>query len=273
MCKPRRFHAFAFLGCLVFATNVGAAETIGNLSTDHAVTVTSQGLDVKIQPGQDYVVFSGDRIASRPGDGTALLGIPDAGNLKLSPDTAMSVERSDGRYDLRVERGELGFELIPGSKMVLVSGGELFELGEGTGKGGISISADGSEGYLVLVKTSGGIRVISLVTGDLVYEGEATPGLTYAQVGAAPPAAGGAGLGGVGATGGTLGGLALGAGSVPFFAGAVTAALAAVDTNPAVFRERRGPPDVPPASPVRPPGPPFTPPGPPFRPPGPPVTP
>jgi hypothetical protein len=252
MRKPHGCHAFAFLGCLGLAMNVGASETIGNLSTDQAVTVTSQGLDVKLLPGQDYMVFSGDRIESRPGDGTTLLGIPNAGNLKLSPDTAMSVERLDGRYDLRVERGELGFELTSGSKMVLVSGGELFDLSEGTGKGGISISADGSEGYLVLVNASGGIRVISLVTGDLVYEGEAQPGLVYAQVRAAPPAVGGAGLGGVGAAGGALGGLALGAGSVPFFAGAVTAALAAVDTNPAVFRQRRGVSDAPPASPVMP---------------------
>jgi hypothetical protein len=55
-----------FSAGLVRAGTIGAAEIIDNLSTDHAVTVTSRRLDVKLQPGQGCVVFSCDRTASRP---------------------------------------------------------------------------------------------------------------------------------------------------------------------------------------------------------------
>ncbi|NCA71389.1 MAG: hypothetical protein EOM91_15100 [Sphingobacteriia bacterium] len=242
---------------LCLSVNVGAAEIIGNLATDQAVTVTGQGLEVKVRPGQDYVVFSGDDIQSGAGEGLSVLTIPETGIIKLSPDSAASVERSDGRYLLTVARGEVGFEVVPGAKVFLVNGDELIDLGQGTGKGGVAVSADGADGYLVLVDASGDIKIIHLQTSALVYEGQSKVELIQAQFGQAPAqqasrppfliGGGGPGFGGAGFTG--FAGLgAAGAGSLPLVVAATVTALAVVDANTTFFRRD----DVIPASPVTP---------------------
>lgn len=185
MRKPRVFSALVFAASFGITLNASAEQVIGNLSTNHGATISGQGLDVKVQPGQDYPVFSGDRIESQAGEGASLLKIPDAGLIKLSADALISVERTGERYILAVSRGEVGFELIPGAKVILTSasGEGQFDLGKGTGKGAATVSADGSGGYLALADGSGEVKVVQLWSGTLAYEGEAVPELIEAQLG------------------------------------------------------------------------------------------
>lgn len=248
--QSRGISVVALLLSLGISFNVGAAEIIGNLSTDQAATVTGQGLDVKVQPGQDYVVFSGDAIRSSAGEGFSVLRIPETGTIKLSADSAASVARSDGRYLLTVDRGEVGFEFVSGAKVSLVNGDELIDLGQGTGKGGVAVSADGEDGYLVLVDASGDIQVVYLQTSALVYEGQPKAELIEAQVGSVGiPGGTGAGVTG---TAGVLAGLGgAGAAAVPLALAATFTALAVIDTNTTAFRTTAD--DVGPASPVTPP--------------------
>jgi hypothetical protein len=248
----RGFFAIAWVGSfgLLSPSHIGAAETIGNLSTDHAVTVTSRGLDVNLQSGQDYPVFSGDRIFSHPGEGVSRLAIRDTGNIVLCPDTAISVERLEGNDVLRVERGSAGFELNQGAKMTLIAVDRQTDLSQGTGRGGVSVSSDGREGYLGIVDSSAGIQVRSLRTDALVYQGDAPIELTNAQVCDGALVADGGGFAGTGTSGSPTG--MLGAGSIPLLAGAFTAALAVIDTSTSVFRNPESAPDAPPDSPVRP---------------------
>lgn len=191
MRKPRIFYALLFAASFGVTLNAAAEQIVGNLSTNHGATISGQGLDVKVQPGQDYPVFSGDRIQSQAGEGASVLSIPDAGLLKLSKDTVISVERTGDRYTLVVLRGEVGFELTPGAKVTLTSasGEGRFDLGQGTGKGAATVSADGSGGYLALADGSGGVKVMQLWSGTLAYEGEAVPELIEAQLGEAVGAA------------------------------------------------------------------------------------
>jgi hypothetical protein len=247
MHQSRGLSVVALLVSLGLSLNVGAAEIIGNLATDQAATVTGQGLEVQVRPGQDYVVFSGDNIRSAAGEGSSVLTIPETGIIKLSPDSAAGVERSDGRYLLSVARGEVGFELVPGAKVFLVNGDDLIDLGQGTGKGAVSASADGEGGYLVLVDASGGVRIVYLQTSALVYEGQPKVELIEAQVGAGG-ATGAAGFGGAGFLAG-LGGA--GAAALPAALASIYAALAVIDTNTTAFRGTRD--DVSAASPVTPP--------------------
>jgi hypothetical protein len=252
MHQSRGLSLVALLVSLGFSLNVGAAEIIGNLSTDQTATVTGQGLEVQVRPGQDYVVFSGDNIRSSAGEGSSVLAIPETGVIKLSPDSAAAVERSDGRYLLTVARGEVGFELGQGAKVFLVNGDELIDLGQGTGKGGVAVSADGEEGYLVLVDASGGVRVVYLQTSALVYEGQPKVELIEAQVGAGAGtvAGGGTGAGGFAGAGVLAGVGGAGAVAVPLALAATVTALAAIDTNSSAFRRTDD--DFPPASPVTP---------------------
>lgn len=243
MRQSRGLSVVALLVSFGLSLNVGAAEIIGNLSTDQAATVTGQGLEVQVRPGQDYLVFSGDNIRSGAGEGSSVLTIPETGVIKLAADSAAAVERSDGRYLLRVARGEVGFELVPGAKVSLVNGDDLIDLGQGTGKGGVAVSAEGKDGYLVLVDASGGIQVVSLQTSALVYEGQPKVELIEAQVGA-----GGTG-GGTGA--GVLAGLGgAGGAALPLALAATFTALAVIDTNSSAFRRTSD--DAPAASPVTP---------------------
>ncbi len=248
MRQSRGLSVVALLVSLGLSFNIGAAEIIGNLSTDQAATVTGQGLEVQVRPGQDYVVFSGDTIQSGAGEGSSVLTIPETGIIKLSADSAAAVERSDGRYLLTIARGEVGFDLVPGAKVFLVNGDELIDLGQGTGKGAVAVSADGAEGYLVLVDASGGVRIVHLQTSALVYEGQPKVELIQAQLGQAPLGVGGAGTGGFGGAGFFAGLGAAGAASLPLVVAATVTALAAIDANTTVFRRD----DVTPASPVTP---------------------
>jgi hypothetical protein len=235
----------ACLGLLGPIAFLQAADVVGQLSTDNGANVSGQGLTVTLSPRQEYMLFSGDRVHSNSGPGSSLLAIPEAGNITLAPDTAVSVERSQSDYLLHVEHGQAGFDLIPGASVFLLAGEERIHLAQGTGKGGVSVTADG--GYLVLVDPQGDIRVTVLDTGEVLYQGEAKPELIYAQI-AAPenlPAVG-AGAG----TGGTI--PAPYATMVPFIAGAVTLALALIDRDRSVFRQNIDRPTEPPTSPVRP---------------------
>lgn len=245
MRKLSGIPALAFVVSFGLTTNVGAAEIIGNLSTDHAATVTGQGLEVNLQPGQDYMVFSGDRIQSGAGEGSTVLAIPETGIIKLSPDSAAGVERADGRYLLTVTRGEVGFELNPGAKVFLVNGDERVDLGQGTGKGGVAVSADGKDAYLVLVDASGSVRVTYLTTNALVYEGQPKAELIEAQLGVGP-----GGVGSLGAPGAFVGLGAAGAAGVPLALAATFTALAAIDVNSTAFRRTTD--DRRPASPASP---------------------
>ncbi|RKT45274.1 hypothetical protein [Thiocapsa rosea] len=247
--QSRGLSVVALLVSLGLSLNIGAAEIIGNLSTDQAATVTGQGLEVQVRPGQDYVVFSGDNIRSSAGEGSSVLTIPETGIIKLSADSAAAVERSDGRYLLTVARGEVGFDLVPGAKVFLVNGEELIDLGQGTGKGAVTASANGEGGYLVLVDASGGVRIVYLQTSALVYEGQPKLELIEAQVGGTGGVVGGVGgFGGAGFLAG-LGGA--GSAALPAALASIFAALAVIDTNTTAFRRTSD--DVGPASPVTPP--------------------
>jgi len=250
MQVPRCLGALAYLGLFCPIFHLQAAEVVGHLSTDQGATLSGQGLAVTLSPRQDYPVFSGDRVHTGLEEGSSVLAVPGAGNIMLSPDTLVRVERSQDRLLLDVRQGQVGFDLTPGAPVFLVTEGEPIHLAGQTGKGGVSVAADGSEGYLVLVDAEGGTRITVLATGETVYQGGAAPELVYAQVGAAPaePAArrGLAWLpsGGAGVV------PAVGAGSLPLVGAALVAALAIVDQDPSVFRGDR--PTEAPTSPVRP---------------------
>jgi hypothetical protein len=256
----------AFLGLLSPIFHLQASDVVGQFFTANGATVSGQELAVTLSPRQEYMLFSGDRVHSSSGQGTSVLTVPEAGNINLAPDTAVGVERSQSEYLLDVEHGRVGFNLIPGAPVFLRVGEERIHLAEGTGKGGLSVTAEG--GYLVLVDPQGDIRVTLLdtseksSTGEVIYQGAAKPELIYAQF-AAPLSP---------QYGAATGGLALGgAMTAPLVAGLLTMVLALIDSDPSVFRQDER--TRPPVSPVRPPGPPVRPPGPPVRPPGPPVSP
>jgi hypothetical protein len=180
--------------------SAGATDVLGSLSTTNAATVSGQGLDVSVTPGREYPVFSGDRITAAAGEGNSVLTIPNAGSIKLSPNAQTAVTREEGVILLDLARGEMGFELASDAKVVLRWGDERIDLAQGTGKGGVSISADGKDAYLVLVDDAGGVRVTYLTTGAVVYEGGPDSlALLQAQFGQS------------GGTGGTVGGLEAGA--------------------------------------------------------------
>ncbi|MFB1488255.1 MULTISPECIES: hypothetical protein [unclassified Thiocapsa] len=251
MHQSRGLSVVALLVSLGLSVNIGAAEIIGNLSTDQAATVTGQGLEVQVRPGQDYVVFSGDTIRSGAGEGSSVLTIPETGIIKLSADSAAAVERSDARYLLTIARGEVGFDLVPGAKVFLVNGDELIDLGQGTGKGAVAVSTDGAEGYLVLVDASGDVRIVHLQTSALVYEGQPKAELIQAQFGQAPApllGVGGAGTGGFGGAGVFAGLGAAGTAGLPLVVAATVTAFAVIDANTTVFRRD----EATPASPVTP---------------------
>ncbi|MCF7984796.1 MAG: hypothetical protein K9L70_10365 [Thiohalocapsa sp.] len=233
----RRYLSALTLSALSAAAVVANAEpvpTVGNLAAAQTATVVSQGVDVKLRPGQDYVVFSGDRIKSAAGDKLSRLAIPEAGTLSISGNTALAMDRAGDDYLLKIAHGEVGFELKPGARVVLQAGDERYDLGLGTGKGGISISPDGSEGYLVKVDEAGGTKVTYLTTGEIVLEDQRDPGIIYAQVGATDDDdddRAGALLGGAGAGAGAAGG----AGGAALAGGMSAAALASAAALPAVL--------------------------------------
>jgi hypothetical protein len=245
MQGSRYLRVLACLGLLSPILQSHAADVVGQFSTDNGATVSGQGLAVTLSPRQEYMLFSGDRVHSNSSPGSSLLAIPQAGNITLAPDTAVSVERSQSEFLLHVERGQAGFDLIPGAPVFLLAGEERIHLAQGTGKGGVSVTADG--GYLVLVDPQGDIRVTVLDTGEVIYQGEAKAELIYAQIAApenVPPVGAGAG------TGGTI--PAPYATTVPFIAGALTLALALIDSDRSVFRQNIDRQTEPPTSPVRP---------------------
>jgi hypothetical protein len=190
MHQPRVLPALVLVLSFGVALHAGATEVVGTLTTNHGATISGQGLDVQVAARQDYPVFSGDRIASRISQQTrpeareqsSVLTIPETGLIKLAPDSAISVERVGDAYLLDVARGEIGFEFVPGAKVFMISGDERIDLGQGTGKGGVVVSADGSGGYLALADGSGGVRLLQLGTGALVYEGPAKAELILAEV-------------------------------------------------------------------------------------------
>jgi hypothetical protein len=259
-------------GLIAAAAQVSAlpADTVGKLLSAHNTTVTSQGLDVRLRPGEDYVVFSGDKIQSGSEDALSQISIPDTGTLAVGAKTTLSLVGAESGYRLTVDHGELSFELRPDAKLVLVAGDREVDLAAGTGKGGLSVTPDGTEGYLVMVDQAGGIQVTYLNTGDVIYSGQATPEMIYAQVGgtddddddagafipggagAGAAGAAGAGAGAAGAAGAVgaaaVGGTAIAAAAIPAIAAAVTGTLAVVDSSTNTFRDR----DVQPASPVTP---------------------
>jgi len=232
-------------GCCVVAAYAQTAETVGKLVARQPVTVMSEGLEVPVRAGQDYIVFSGDQIQSGAGQQASALEIPQVGSVEVGENTVLTVERSGDAYDLLVAQGEVRFELLPDADVFLVSGEEGAGLAGGAGQGGVSVATAGRGGYLVAADGSGNVAVSYLATGEVVYRGEGTAMFRLAsnRIGAAAVAGGqsaagsvaggsGAGVGGAATSGaGAAGAGAAGAGAAG--AGAAGVGLSAALIPPA----------------------------------------
>jgi ferric-dicitrate binding protein FerR (iron transport regulator) len=122
MRAHNRSRILAFVGFLGPTFLLQAADVVGQLSTDTGATVTARGLAVTLAPRQEYPLFSGDRAQTNSEPGSSVLTLPAAGHITLAADTAVGVERSQGRFLLDVERGQAGFDFVPGAPVFLVAG-------------------------------------------------------------------------------------------------------------------------------------------------------
>jgi len=254
------------MGCSVLGAHAQTAETVGKLVARQPITVMSEGLKVSVQPGQDYIVFSGDQIQSGAGQQSSVLEIPRVGSVQVGENTVLTVERSGDAFNLLVAEGEVRFELLPDADVFLVSSEDAAGLAGGAGQGGVSVAAGGRGGYLVVADGSGNVAVSSLATGEVVYQGQGAAIFRLAsdRVGAAVVASGQSAFGSVsGGSSAALGGAgAVAAGGGVIAAPLIPAALAAAVGTAAVVdaNSDNNPPetvgvaadDAGPASPVTP---------------------
>lgn len=192
--------AFA-LTLLGAATMVQAVGVVGKLTTEHSATVDSSGLEVRLRPQQDYIIFSGDRIETGA-DGWSVLDIPGTGKIGIAPDSLVRVEAVDGNYQLHVERGQATYDIDPASGFEVIAGDRVVTL---TGSPASTlVTPDDRQSYHTVRYDDGNIQMTDLNSGELVYEGPAEQsGIPlYAQVGAGPGV--GFGLGGAASAWGLL---------------------------------------------------------------------
>lgn len=190
-CIYRSAFALTLLGA---ATVSQATGVVGKLTTERSATVDSSGLEVRLRPQQDYIIFSGDRIETGA-DGWSFLDIPSVGKVGIAPDSLVRIEAVDGNYQLHVERGQATYDIDPASGFEVIAGDRVVTL---TGSPASTVvTPDDRQSYHTVRDDDGNVQMTDLNSGELIYEGPAErSGIPlYAQVGAGP--GGGFGLGGV----------------------------------------------------------------------------
>lgn len=173
--------ALALLGA---ATASQAGGVVGKLTTERSATVDSAGLEVRLRPQQDYIIFSGDRIETGA-EGWSFLDIPSVGKVGIAPDSRVRIEAVDGNYQLHVERGQATYDIDPASGFEVIAGDRLVTLANGLTS---TLVTPESQAYQAVQDGKGNLRMTDLDAGELLYEGPAAQsGIPlYAQVGAEP---------------------------------------------------------------------------------------
>jgi len=175
--------AIALVTSSLFST-VTAAELMGRVVSPDTVTVSQDGLDVRVPRGQRHLVFVGDRLVTGNAEGTVLTvtGIAEIG---LGASSAVSLGLQNGVYQLHLERGTLVYRLEPQAELNISVEGEAFALTESSG--------------LIIAQADTATQTLHLVGTDaLMYQGISNHDVELlAQVGAETGAAAGAGGGGI----------------------------------------------------------------------------
>jgi len=146
----------ALVASSLFST-VTAAELFGRVVSPDTMTVSQDGLDIRVPRGQHHLVFVGDRLVTGDAEG-AMLTVTGVAEIRLDASSTASLGLKDGVYQLHLERGTLLYRLEPHAQLTVTVDGETLSLTESSG--------------VIIAQTDTATQTLHLAGADmLTYQG------------------------------------------------------------------------------------------------------